>query len=74
MSSKPIDANNFVFFPDLMIAALKGLERGATVTRYHHEAPRADIAVEFEVRITKLNGKSLPRATEGMATRTKGKS
>jgi len=64
MAIKPIDARQFVFFSEFLKAAcLDVLGRGATVSRFALDN------IQFEVRVLKVGGHSLPRVTDTHAQR-----
>ncbi len=64
MAAPVHNGNGYLWFGDLMLAVMRAMEKGATVTRHSHVLPRTDLAFELEVRIVSVNGKALPRVSE----------
>ncbi|HEX7866555.1 MAG TPA: hypothetical protein VF555_16485 [Variovorax sp.] len=65
-----VNANQFMFFPDFQQVLLDALRDGHSVVEFKHTwggdsgygrmgTPRLDI--EFEARITRINGDAVPR-------------
>lgn len=65
----PVNASGFLFMSELIVAALKALENGATVTQFTGAMRETGLDLEFEVRITKVDGKPLPRMTRNVANK-----
>lgn len=69
-----VDTTDFMFFPQFVLALVKAMEQGKTVIEFKRgrSAPGHDhIDIEFEVRITKFDGKPLPRITQRMLQKAK---
>lgn len=54
---RKVRMDGYMFFADFMIDVLGGLKLNGTVQRFTQERS----GIEIEVRIVKLDGKSLPR-------------
>lgn len=67
--SKPVNASGFLFMSELLVAALKSLESNATVTTFTGAMRDAGLELEFEVHITKVDGKPLPRMARRAANK-----
>ncbi|WP_431511643.1 hypothetical protein [Variovorax sp. DAIF25] len=68
-----VNANQFLYFIDLLHELKKAMGEGHTVVAFAHswggdscygdrDGPRLDI--EFEARITRINGEAVPRITQ----------
>lgn len=64
MSTAPIQTNQLLFIADLFKKMFDGMKEGATVTRYVIEAQGGGDQVEFEVRVTRIGKKRLPRVVK----------
>lgn len=54
---KRIRANQFMFFIDAWLVALRALRDGEPTTKYVMDAgAQSDVGIEFEIRITKVGG------------------
>lgn len=86
--STVIDAGNFLLANQLVCAALRCLEQGHNVSHFKLQlqtkvaeldmgkgsfTPATFLPVEFEVCITSLDGKKLPRITEAQAKKAAAK-
>jgi len=64
---KPIRANQYLFAIDFVKAMLEGLRENRTVTPFVLEAAPDSEAppIEFELRVKRIGGKTLPRVSRG---------
>lgn len=54
---RKVRMDRYAFFADFMLDVLEGIQLKGTVQRFTQERP----GIEIEVRIVKLDGKTLPR-------------
>lgn len=73
-----VDANQFLFFPEFRMALLKAIQDGHTVLNFEHTSGEGTgygggkrLDLEFEARITKINGEAVPRITQRMLQKAK---
>lgn len=75
-----VNANQFLFFPEFRIELLKAIQGGHSVVVFEHRSGEGSgygggtrLDIEFEARITKINGEAVPRITQHMLQKAKSK-
>ena len=66
---KTYDQSDTLFFTGLLKDLMADLDAGASVSK--HVFQRGGTTIEFQVRVTKLNGHRLPAVTRAQISRVK---
>lgn len=67
-----VNADRYMFFPEFMLALMEAIEKNTSVVVFERSSASDDgLAIEFEVYIRKLNGKTVPRITQRMLQQAK---